>query len=1294
MARQMARRRKSRTTKKARELDPEEVLAGRRSVTPEDLFRLIHQVNPTGLGHDRDEEIRLYRQKSDLQSRLIREHSEMLALRRGPGDGVVSLVHRLGQFDACHAVVDELEPDARSWVRHQLDTGDFERDSGVSNDSDAPWGPTTQRCRREEPARARTESEGDGVPTLDELVRRGRNAMRDFDYEAAEQYLTRALERSHGAVDAALPLLELWVGVLGMDGEALEAEPRLSGEAKAHPTARARLALAAARLGRDEHALELARGVEERHAAAVYAALTAQATRRGQADVAVGYLAEVKSRESTHPEIPDLERGIADLQARSARPAEEELLERYRREGPEAVEHDARALVDRWPESEVARRVLREAAARRREREIASCLEQAQRALGQERFHDAARHFREAIEAGCEREDLPALAERAETTAREREEQELFERVVGRFEGSADAAEALSAYLSLPKDLRPRVRGSVAHPALGWLDEMGAPASGSRANAAVAAALALEQAGESLSRGYPRDAVDLVSTHMRLLRHVEDARRCLEAAESRLSVERREDARRALGRAREAAEAGELEVARQHLSDVDVGELAAEDQAKAEELAALLRRAESREFLEREHDHHLANGDVLGALERAERLAVTAEAGDELWPRRVAELRGRIRRDWRVEVSNEASPLDELTDSFETLLKEEPQIWLDDEGRKLVLANAWDRWLFVRVIDVEKNQVVSRVSLRTPERLGVYLPPICLDGDRLRIVGKQGHLLELAWESWDVLRWFPFKGLLPPGENVEQEALVPASPYLWIASQPPRTMDRKLFVIDTQTERICRKVPGDVVHPLISPHASVVMVFGFHEGAKLYSVRGTPDREVRLPAAHEVHSIAVSPDGMGVWLLVVRADLDEERVELVALAPAADGALEVRRRLKICEIFEDEYPPLATLQGRGLGFVLAGLGDLNEILALADGGAPSESDLEQREFRQLFRVEAPDDTLLVQDRQGRHALALTLESRGVRIWPLGPEPPLPEFTDELSVPRSIRYIPRLGPPFFCDTLGEKDLQKVQAIARQMQTLGPEVVFRNYEETYADDVGVMVWVCHAGKRTAPEDPDWQERARELARRDPSHPGAAMLTADEAARRGAWKEVFEHLDAVDPAGLDESRQHHFQHLLGVALLHLDRPAEALAVLERAGGELSLCGVAALTQLARLLSGPPSLEEPGLSGVCRLVTMIRQFDRDLAAGDHEAARAALERPLLWQAGELQSAARLAEIYLLKPETDLFRKRQALAFFRHVYDPGNESPDLALSGLAWEASRLEEVAERARVWLAESVR
>lgn len=1282
----MARRRKPRT-KKAHELDPEEVVAGRLRVTPEELFRLIHQVNPTGLGHDRKEEQRLYRQKSRLQSLLIREHPEMISLECGPGDGVVSLVHRLGQFDACHAVVDELDPDSRSWVRHQLDTG-------AADDSGAPSSPMAQQSRRAEPAWTRTEPDGDGALSLAELVRLGKQAMGDFDYEAAERHLTRALERSHGAVDAALALLELWVGLLGMDREALEAETRLSDEAKAHPMVRARLALAAARLGQDEHALSLAGDIEESRAAEVYAALTARATRRGRAEAALRYLEETRSRDSTHPEIPALERGVADLQARSARPAEEELLERYRREGPEAVERDARALVDRWPGSEAARRILREAAARRREREIAGCLEQAERALGQERFHDAARHFRQAIDAGCEREDLPALAAKAERTAREREEQELFESVVDRFAGPADAAEALAAYLSLPKDLRPRVRERVGHRALGWLEEMGAPASGSKAHAAVAAALALERADECLSRGRPQDAVDLLSTHLRFLSHVGDARRCLEAAESKLSEGRRENARRALGKARAAAEAGELDVAREHFSDVDLGELETEDEATAEELAALLRRAETRESLEREHDAHLAGGDFLGALRRAEKLAEIAGADDELWPRRLAGLRARIRRDWRVEVFDEPSPVAKLTDSFKTHPKEVPQTWLDDEGRKLVLANAWGHWLFLRVIDVEEDQVETRVSLRTPEPLGEYMPPICLDGDRLRIAGRDGHLLELAWESWDVLRWFPFKELLPPEQRLGQSFLVPGSPYLWIESERIRSIERKIYVVDTQTERICRKLSGDITHPLVAPHATTVMVIGFHEGAKVYSVRGTPDRDVRLPPGHEIHSIAVSPDGMGVWLLVVRADIEdeEERVELVELAPSESGPLVVRSRLTLREVFDEEYYPLATVHGQGLGFVLLGCGSAIELLALAGRGEEPESGPAQGELRQLYRVDAPDDTFLVQDRQRRHALALTLGSGGIRTLRLGPEPPPPEFSDELSVPGVLRDIPRLEPPFFCASPGGKDLPKIEAIARQMQRSGPEAVYCDYEQAYGGDVAIMVLVCYAGKRTAPKDPVWRARARDLARRDSSHPGAALLAAEEAALRGAWEEIVDDLDPVDPAPLDESLRSHFHHLLGLAHLHLGQAAKALAVLERARPDMSLCDLEALIRLARLLCGPAGSEEPGLARVSQLVTMIRQADRALEAGDDEAARAALERPLFWQAGELQSAARLAEIYLRMPEADRFRKRQALAFFESLYVPGSDAPDLALPGLGWEASRLDEVAERARVWLEES--
>lgn len=44
-------------------------------------------------------------------------------------EGVASLGHRSGFFDACHTVVDDLEPDARSWVRRRLDLAASSEDS-------------------------------------------------------------------------------------------------------------------------------------------------------------------------------------------------------------------------------------------------------------------------------------------------------------------------------------------------------------------------------------------------------------------------------------------------------------------------------------------------------------------------------------------------------------------------------------------------------------------------------------------------------------------------------------------------------------------------------------------------------------------------------------------------------------------------------------------------------------------------------------------------------------------------------------------------------------------------------------------------------------------------------------------------------------------------------------------------------------------------------------------------------------------------------------------------------------
>jgi hypothetical protein len=101
--------------------DPDAVLSGRVHADARTLLRLIHAVNPTGRGVTPAARDRRYGVKSRLQSLLVAEYADDLEVTRDARDeNLVTLRHRvLG--DGCHARLDELDDDARSWVRMQLD---------------------------------------------------------------------------------------------------------------------------------------------------------------------------------------------------------------------------------------------------------------------------------------------------------------------------------------------------------------------------------------------------------------------------------------------------------------------------------------------------------------------------------------------------------------------------------------------------------------------------------------------------------------------------------------------------------------------------------------------------------------------------------------------------------------------------------------------------------------------------------------------------------------------------------------------------------------------------------------------------------------------------------------------------------------------------------------------------------------------------------------------------------------------------------------------------------------------
>ncbi|MCP4655416.1 MAG: hypothetical protein GY856_08355, partial [bacterium] len=294
-------------------------------------------------------------------------------------------------------------------------------------------------------------------------------------------------------------------------------------------------------------------------------------------------------------------------------------------------------------------------------------------------------------------------------------------------------------------------------------------------------------------------------------------------------------------------------------------------------------------------------------------------------------------------------------------------------------------------------------------------------------------------------------------------------------------------------------------------------------------------------------------------------------------------------------------------------------------------------------------------------------------------------------------------IPDVQPPYFCDSISGTPGVMVQAFLGELSRSGTEHVIRVLEAKHAADIERMVLLCIALQRLNIHSPLWSAFAREHLEQAPQDPGAALVMAEIASGSEQWEEVRNRLQAVDPAELDDGRCCHYYHLLGLAFLYLERSAEAMAAFEK-GLEYDegTCFLHPLVELVRPMSDPPEPEEwgPDQPLVRQIAGAIRTADRALSADDPEAALAALDRPPLWRALEVQSAARLAEAWLRVPvaagspgvAAERFRKRLGLALFCHLYENGPPVyRGLDLPGLGWESSRLAEIARRAHAWLSD---
>lgn len=1300
-------------------LDPEDVLSGRARVGASTLAALIRQVNPTGLDLPAPEMAKRYRQKSRLQSLLIRRFPDEIAVRVEPEQpNLVLLVHRPSGAEACHALLDTLDEDARSWVQRRLDLGETEAASAPGSAA-AP----RQDDDAEAPSPASLDVEDAPVGAL---LSAGQEALEAFHYDRARRYLEGALERSGGGAKAAVALLTLLVDHLASDDDALAVAARLSETAAQRGEVRLLLAVAAARRGARAAALQWMGDLSGGRAAEALSTLARAALAAGDVEGAARDLAEAEARDPAHPTLRSVGDAIRARRAAERAPLEEEV-ERLLAEGElEAAALRARVILGRWPDSAAARRALDASEAARRRAAAERALTEAEQALAERQTAPALALLRQA-KAGLGAEEgrrIQARIAAIEAAERARVEAEEIEGVVALLQAE-DPADGLFAYVVLDGRRRDAARARVSQPQLRWLEwleEMGARGAGARARAAVQAALALGRA-EELALEEPEAALTLLAAHERALQGVRRARKLGEEAAQRREARRREEARAALKGALQAEETADSLRARELLASIARRDFPDSARQAAVALEArLARRKERRLRAARVHELR-QRGEPLPARRLIDE-ALAREGCDEeeraRWAALRAEVQAEVQAAFRVQVLEPgAGPA--LLDFNVAVLRGVGALLPD--GRTFVVLFTLGVWVTLRLYDIEARALRSCVALRTP--LPLRGSGIEIAADRMILIGREGYVLELALDTWEVLRWY---SLVPqPGpEGVELPVPAGASPCAEIPSQgdpdpeepPPRDYVARyngafwvpgtsLFwivgtgsavtVLDTMTDRPVRELSMEpaaveVIAGLREPFVAVLQ--GEGAAIALYTGRGAafmPER--RLPALAMAHGLAPAPGREGILVMAHALWGAADRTcELGWLELSLDARAPVGAFCPLPGAEGAEVYATATDAAAGLTFALLELPDGGrELVALGRSGGSGALELR-------WRARVPTRTILVQHGADGRVTLLASRDDGLDAAPLGATPP--ELAAEAEgAPARIPdecarafYLGCVMPGGALARVLAAWIVKLRGVTRE----GIPAIVEQVKERLDPDqlTGLcLAWMSRDSLHHGVALACWG------GQRYPDHAGLCMLQGVALVNARRWAAARALLARVDTRGLDPELAKHAHHLRATASLHVGEREEAREVLEAAERLDGDCALDWLIALATPLEEEAVREwTPVQAAVRAFARAVAEADARLAEGDAAGAVRALDRRVVWENWEIQSLARLAEAHLSVPgDGPLGRLRKAMALAAlaavHAERRFPLRRELPVPSGKWPAPRLEALRERAEAWLAEAL-
>jgi hypothetical protein len=1216
-----------------------DVLAGRVRASADSLFQLIHEVNPTGKSLSPQAAAQDYAVKGRLQCLLIRDYRDELSIAVDPSDPrVIAIRHRHGPEDACHAVVDDLDEEARSWVRRKLD------EDGL----DAPGLPTPTPSGKppSNPSIAIEGSTGVDPDSGDwrALLAQGRHALEAFDYELAESRLREALVESGGAEEVALPLLELLVDVLAQYADGLAVDADLPARTRKSDAVSAVVAEAAARATNWDVANARVAGIQGLRAATAYYLL-------GRHDLERGDLAEAErhlglARDSIlavgdpalATDLETLARAIGARRKEERRPAEDALVAAFETGNVELARQLCSELLVRWPASRAAKEVKAKLDQQGLLADVARLVAAGEAHLAAAEYDRAAAMFANASRLNPGAHELADLHERATRLADEQRTEREAAAVV-RLLADLDPRPGLLRFVEASAAVQMAVQKSRTDTRFDWLRRM--PAGGTaRANAAVDAVLAVGAAEQALERFDPRVALEMLDRHWQLLAGLSAA---VELRARAIAQETRAlelDARDRLSRAETALVEGKPSLASELLASIRHARLSPALSNEVSTLAARLGALEELETLARRYARLREAGDLFSARDTAKALLARCAADDRSrWADRQAELDQEIRKHWQVRPVSGADVARLDLRDVDVHAGFTENVALGPGGRELAVAGVHGTAVFLRIVDAATGAVTAAASLRTPDPIGERPSVDFLDG-RIWVVGPQAALC-VAPVSWTIIFWALLPEIVGQYRDISRATVLGGGRYLWAEGELSNE-DSMTVAIDLEKRAVVRRVKGAWAIDVARRGGSALVLCTSDDLTEVYEPSGAPAR-APLPRTGQAEDLAFAPDGSGIVYLLKSKEVEDGSVPFAAIWFGLDG-----RRSEPCLLAGTHYEyvhQVASASVAGAIFVLAGNNDDTMrlfILQVRDATVEVVAD-----------CDLPNSCALFEDARGEHVVLGVVAGDRVSFQALGLAPPLLASGVVLHrrLPRFAWFVGCTGPSA-SESGGDIDLDRdVRKMTRKQR--------RQLLEQYKL-AGDGKRLRRLGRAIEYDDEDMaREALQEAQRLAPASTRELLAEAESQATRGRWDEVVRLLTPLVGEHLPVPPTQHVFHALGAALLMAGRVPEALAILRRGVDCFpdGPCDLNPYLEIATPFSAPPKPEEwaDDKPWLCQLVGAALAADHHRRSGEHFAALVAIDRPIVWRAAEIQTSARLASAYLMTaPSNGAERFFRAMAIER----------------------------------------